>query len=220
GQLAPAPRGRRGGDRLAQLPELLVELALLLARLLGHRHPEVEQEVAGGRAAESGDALAADPHHLARPAPWRDVERDPLAARRRRRSGSRATTGATAAEHAREDVAEVPDVAHVPLDGGTAAEGAARAGAGSAGAAAELRDRVVVLAPLLGVSEHVVGLAQLLEPPGRLGVALVGVGVVLPRLLAEGRLDLLRRGLPVYPQRLVVVLGRHHRKPIYPRSAG
>src|SRR5438067_24525 len=83
--------------------------------------------------------------------------------------------------------------------------GAARAGAGSAGAAAELRDRVVVLAPLLGVSEHVVGLAQLLEPPGRLGVALVGVGVVLPRLLAEGRLDLLRRGLPVYPQRLVVV---------------
>src|SRR5699024_5961668 len=53
----------------------------------------------------------------------------------------------------------------------------------------------VVLLTLLGIIEHRVGLADLLEPLLRLGVIGMVVGVVLPGLLAVGLLDLLRVGV-------------------------
>jgi len=98
--------------------------------------------------------------------------------------GSAPGAGAATPEQAGEDVTKVADVAEVPLDRPAVAEGVARGRA--AGGAPELGDRVVVLCPLLRVADDVVGLGQLLELLLRPGVPLVGVGVVLARLLAEG----------------------------------
>jgi len=98
--------------------------------------------------------------------------------------GWRPGAGTPTAEKAGEDVAQVADVAEVPFDRPAIAERVA--GGRAAGGAPELGDRVVVLGPLLRVADDVVGLRQLLELLLRLGVPLVGVGVVLARLLAEG----------------------------------
>ena len=116
--------------------------------------------------------------------------------------GARAPArGAAATCGAAEEVGQ--DVAHrggVEVEVAEAAEAAARAGAGGEGPGC-----AVVLLALLGVAEHVVSLGDLLE--ARLGVLVVGVGVgvVLARELAVGLLDLLRRGLLVDAERLVVV---------------
>src|SRR5690606_33718889 len=98
-------------------------------------------------------------------------------------AGGVAARGAVAAaEHGGEDVLEA---------GGP---GAALAGGEACAAGAHGADRVVLLA-LLGVVEHRVGLADLLERLLHLGVVGVAVGVVLPGLLAIGLLDLLRVGV-------------------------
>src|SRR5262249_15820690 len=66
--------------------------------------------------------------------------------------------------------------------------------------------RVVVLLALLGVGQDVVRLGDLLEPLLRLGVALIGIGVILASKLPVGLLDLVRgRGLGD-AQSLVIVL--------------
>ena len=79
-------------------------------------------------------------------------------------------------EQAAEDVAEVARVAGEPLAvPRSAAEAATHAGAHGT----ELADLVVLLA-LLGIPDHVVGGGDLLEALLGLGVARVGVGVVLP----------------------------------------
>ena len=64
---------------------------------------------------------------------------------------------------------------------------------------------LVVLRPLLGVAEHLVGLVDQLEAVGRLGV-FVDVRVVLTGQAAVGGLDLLLGRGPGDAERLVVVL--------------
>src|SRR5207249_625290 len=63
----------------------------------------------------------------------------------------------------------------------------------------------VVAAPLLGVRQHAVGLAGLLEALGRLGIVGVAVRVVLHRQLAEGALQLVRAAVAADAEDLVVV---------------
>src|SRR6202022_1331113 len=64
---------------------------------------------------------------------------------------------------------------------------------------------LVVLRPLLGIAEHLVGFIDQLEPIGSLRV-LVDVGVVLPSQASIGGLDLLLGGRPGDTEGLVVVL--------------
>src|SRR5699024_7928858 len=78
------------------------------------------------------------------------------------------------------------------LEAASAGAALARGEAGAAGAHGA--DGVVLLA-LLGVVEHRVGLADLLEPLLGLGIVGVMVGVVLAGLLAVGLLDLLGVGV-------------------------
>jgi hypothetical protein len=75
--------------------------------------------------------------------------------------------------------------------------------------------KLLVAAALLGVAQDVVGLADLFELPlGRL-IARVDIGVVLPRQLPVGPLDLLLRGTPAQAQDVIVVPLRH---PLYSRE--
>ena len=108
----------------------------------------------------------------------------------------RARPAGAPAEEATEEVAEVAHVVH--------AEGAAAA----ARHAAEAADRpagadLVVLLALVGVADHVVGGADLLEALLRAGV---GVGVVLLRQLPVGARDLLVGRRRHDAEHLVVVL--------------
>src|SRR5262249_58619886 len=73
-------------------------------------------------------------------------------------------------------------------------------------AGAEERPRLVVLGASLRIGQDVVGLGDLLESLLRLGVALVGVRVVLARELAVRLLDLLGRRTLTDPESLVIVL--------------
>ncbi|MPM37854.1 hypothetical protein SDC9_84473 [bioreactor metagenome] len=73
-------------------------------------------------------------------------------------------------------------------------------------AAPEQAALLVVLLALLGVRQDVVGLRDGLEPLRLVGVARVGVGVVLARQLAEGLLDVVLGGVLRDAQDLVVVL--------------
>src|SRR6266849_4104311 len=68
-----------------------------------------------------------------------------------------------------------------------------------------IRAELVVLRPLLGVAEHLVGLVDQLETVGRLGV-LVDVRVILAGQPAVGGFDLLFRRGPRDTECLVVVL--------------
>src|SRR5439155_9820041 len=63
----------------------------------------------------------------------------------------------------------------------------------------------VVGPPLLGVRQHLVRLAALLEALFGLRVVGVAVGVVLQGELPEGTLQLLRAGVSAYTEHLVVV---------------
>jgi hypothetical protein len=101
------------------------------------------------------------------------------------------------AEQAAEEVAQVAHVLHAE---GPAAGRAAAAEA--AGHRTVLADLVVLLA-LVGVAEHVVGRADLLEALLR---ARVGVRVVLLGQLPVGARDLLVGGRRDDPEHLVVVL--------------
>src|SRR5215472_229659 len=94
-----------------------------------------------------------------------------------------------------EDVAEVES-----------AEPAATAARHPGSAGAEERPRLVVLGASLRIGQDVVGLGDLLESLLRLGVALVGVRVVLARELAVRLLDLLGRRTLTDPESLVIVL--------------
>src|SRR5205807_703704 len=89
-------------------------------------------------------------------------------------------------------------------------------GTGAAGALPLLvflpaRTELVVLLSLVGITQDLVGLVDLLEPLLRLLVALVDVGVMLARQLAKGAVNLLGGGRSGHTQRRVVVLeGRGH----------
>ena len=100
--------------------------------------------------------------------------------------GLRAHAAAPAAEDPAEQVAEIAEVAEVERE---------RAARPELGTAAR-RAPGVVLLPLLGVGEDVVGGLHLLEHLLGLGVARVLVRVVLPRELAVGLLDLVRPRRP------------------------
>jgi hypothetical protein len=65
----------------------------------------------------------------------------------------------------------------------------------------------VVAAPLLRIGQHLVGVSHLLEQRLRLGIAVAGVRMELPRELAEGALDLFLGGVAGDAQQLVVVGG-------------
>ena len=67
----------------------------------------------------------------------------------------------------------------------------------------------VVVAPLLGIRQHLVGFGQLLELGFSLGIARIQVRVVLAGELAVGLLDVLIRGASRNPQDLVVVRMSH-----------
>src|SRR5205085_1459592 len=94
----------------------------------------------------------------------------------------RAPTTAAAAEEAAEEVAEIGEVVDVEVAEIDVA--ALEAAAPVSGA-----ERVVLL-PLLGVGEQVVGVLNLLEPLLRGRISGIAVGVVLARKLAVGLLDL------------------------------
>src|SRR5580693_8349266 len=130
----------------------------------------------------------------------------------------RGTRPATAAaEHAAEDVSEpaarvaagraagAEQVAEVEVES-PAARAAGCALASAPEPAAEQGACVVVLLAPLAVGQRVVGLGDLLEPLLRLGVTLVGVGVVLAGELAVRLLDLVRAGGLGDAQDLVIVL--------------
>jgi len=112
------------------------------------------------------------------------------------------------AEQALEEVAELRAVRAAEPGEVRAARAAVRAGRDLPGVAV----RVVHLA-LLGVGQHGVGLADLLEPLGGLVVTGVLVGVVLLGELAVRALDVAFGGAPRYAQRVVIVFVRHQRPP-------
>ena len=73
--------------------------------------------------------------------------------------------------------------------------------------AAERVAALIVDGPFVGIAEHLVGLAEFLEPLG--GVLALGhVRMHLHGLAAGGLLDLLRRGILVDPEDFVVVLAQ------------
>src|SRR5690606_30564576 len=125
-----------------------------------------------------------------------DLGLDVLPAPRLGARGARAAPVEQAAEDVTEAAAEAAgpglaalgapeEVAQVEVEGA-----AARPGAGTEPAAAEQRAGLVVLLALLGVTEDVVRLGDLLEALLRLGVALVGVRVELAGELPVRLLDL------------------------------
>ena len=67
------------------------------------------------------------------------------------------------------------------------------------------RTEAVVLVALLLVAENVIGALNLLEPGLGLLVTRVAVGVILPRQLAVGFLDVLVGGIAFYAKDVVVV---------------
>ena len=81
-------------------------------------------------------------------------------------------------------------------------------------AAHDVLSVAVVGLALVRVGEHVVGGGDLLEALLGLLVTRVRVGVILPRELAVGLLDLVLGSLLVDPQDLVEVLLRHDRRPL------
>jgi hypothetical protein len=112
----------------------------------------------------------------------------------------RCTSGRSATEEVREDVAKAAEAA---------SPAAREAGAREAAAAEEAAARVVRLA-LLGIGQDRVGRLDLLEALLRSLVALVRVRVVLPGELAVGLLDLLVGGLLVDAERPVWIRHRRH----------
>src|SRR5207302_6524778 len=154
---------------------------------------------------------------------------DVLAAQRRpapgagpRGSGTEPACAATAEERL-EEVAERSRVTEQVLElvgrDGAVLElrpGLERVGTWAAGALPLLvflpaRTEFVVLLSLVGITQDLVGLVDLLEPLLRLLVALVDVGVMLARQLAKGAVNLLGGGRSGHTQRRVVVLeGRGH----------
>src|SRR5215213_1213554 len=137
-----------------------------------------------------------------------------------RRGVARGTGTASATEQAAEKIGEVrvAGVAEqvVDSDPTTALTGP---GTGEAETTAtEQPTRLVVLLALGLVRQHVVRLRDLLEAALSLRVARVLIGMVVPRQLAVGPLDLLRFGVFVNAQDLVEVLlypvlGTHQRLP-------
>src|SRR5439155_16060999 len=111
-----------------------------------------------------------------------------------------------AAEEPAEDVAEVAEISEVePLVGEAAGPGPPVLGA-----------EAIVLLPLLGVGEHVVGGLHLLEALLRSWVARVCVRVVLAGELAVGLLDLVLTRALGHAEGLVEILNRRHRSPAEP----
>ena len=130
-------------------------------------------------------------------------------------AATRAASGPTpgrllAAEEATEEVAEatLAGVAEqvLEVDARALSGPSGLAAAGEPEAAAEHAPRVVVLLALHRVRQHGVRLGDLLESTLRILVVGVLVGVVLPRQLAEGLLDLLRLGVLGDAEDLVVIL--------------
>src|SRR5262245_34309119 len=114
-----------------------------------------------------------------------------------------ATTTAAAAEDAAEPAEDVGQVEVAFLEADVL-----EAAGPCTGAGARAAERVVLL-PLLRVGEQVVGLLHLLEALLGLRVAVVRVGMVLPRELAIRLLDLVCGGAPLDAEHLVRVTGRH-----------
>ena len=131
-----------------------------------------------------------------------------------------AGASAPAAEHPAEEAAQIAEVAQVELL--EAAGGAAAPGPLLAALAPRLLDLVgvlplvavlVVLTPLVGVGEHLVGGVDLLEPLlGRL-VAGVHVGVELAGEPAVGLAHLLLAGAALHAQDGIVIATGHSLSP-------
>src|SRR5207247_387830 len=109
-------------------------------------------------------------------------------------------------EEIREPASATPKVAevdpHLPAPG-------PRAGARRVPERVPIGPELVVPLAFLGIGQHLVGFPDLLEPGLGLGVALVHVGMVLPRELAIGGLDLFLGGTLRHSEDLVVVLVLH-----------
>jgi hypothetical protein len=121
-----------------------------------------------------------------------DRHRDVAALHRSARPAAAERALEARTEEGREEVGDRPEVAEVRLV--------------AAGAQALVTVRVV-LAALLGIGQHLVGLGGLLELG--LGIRVVGVDVrvQLPRQAPEGLLDRRLVGIPGHAQDLVVVAG-------------
>jgi hypothetical protein len=121
-----------------------------------------------------------------------------------------------AGEHAAEEIVQVavvelaPDVAFAACLAEARPEGlpASTGRLGIEAACERGVSELVVLAALLGLGEHRVGLGDLLEPLLRRRVARVQVGVVLARQLPVGLPDGLGVGVARYTHRFVEVLHR------------
>src|ERR1035437_9175572 len=69
-----------------------------------------------------------------------------------------------------------------------------------------IRPQRVVLLPVLGVAQHLVGFVDLFEPFLRIRLVLGDIGMILQRQLAEGAVNILLACRPRHTQNLVVVL--------------
>src|SRR5580700_4546841 len=232
----PAARALR-----ARVVDHQAAAAALLARLRDPERPQVPARLAGplarradlGHGARLGPGAATGRARALPGQPQRDRGAVDRVAEAQRGLGlhvgapARPVLGrvrATAVEHPAEQVAQPAGRVARPAEDVVQVEAAEAAGVGPGPgrdpeAAAEQRARLVVLlAPLL-VGQHGVRLGDLLEALLGLGVALVGVRVVLAGQLAVRRLDLggLRRlgdpqGLVIVL--LEVVLGAHSWSPL------
>ena len=72
---------------------------------------------------------------------------------------------------------------------------------------------LVIPLTLLGIAEHLVGFGGLLESLLRLRVVTIAVGMVLQGGLAIGAFDIVRTGLAIDTEHVVIIAfgGRHHR---------
>src|SRR5699024_5611143 len=183
------PGGEPGGDRAAVDGQLQLGAQRRVADAQLRAGGGVGALRRGTVRGEPGRASAAEAATLAAEHPQQVLDVGLAAG-----TGRGARAGLTGTEHRGEDVLEA------------ASAGAALA-RGEPGAAGAHGADGVVLLTLLGVVEHRVGLADLLEPLLRLGVVGMVVGVVLPGLLAVGLLDLLRVGVLGGAEGRVEVLG-------------
>jgi hypothetical protein len=146
----------------------------------------------GARAAAGGTGLDPRERHLAPAAEGGLLEGDldghpqVVAAGR-----PRAPAGAAAEERVAQDaLKQVLDVDAAHAEAARVAGVALPGTAAGLGRAIRLMTDLVIAGTLLGVAQHRIGLADLLEALGRRRVTRIGVGVVPARELAKGALDL------------------------------